>query len=54
MKGIPTQFIIGRDGRIAAVVVGYSDGDARLEAGLARAGIKVDSAAAAKGEELLK
>jgi thiol-disulfide isomerase/thioredoxin len=54
VKGIPTQFIIGRDGRIAAVVVGYSDGDTRLEAGLARAGIKVDSAAAAKGEELLK
>jgi thiol-disulfide isomerase/thioredoxin len=54
VSGIPTQFIIGRDGRIAAVVVGYGDGDTRLEAGLARAGIKVDPAAAAKGEEVLK
>jgi len=54
VKGIPTQFIIGRDGKIAAVLVGYGDGDTRLEACLARVGIKVDAAAAAKGEEALQ
>jgi thiol-disulfide isomerase/thioredoxin len=54
VTGIPTQFIIGRDGKIAAAVVGFRDGDAKLEAGLARAGIKVDPAIAAKGEEQFK
>ena len=54
VSGIPTQFVIGRDGKIAAALVGYSDGDARLEAGLARAGIKVDPAVAAKGEAQIK
>jgi thiol-disulfide isomerase/thioredoxin len=43
VNGIPTQFIIGRDGRIVDVVVGYLNGDARLETALARAGIKIDS-----------
>jgi peroxiredoxin len=50
VTGIPTQFIIGRDGTIAAVVVGYSEGDTRLEAAVARAGVKVDAALVAKGE----
>lgn len=54
VRGIPTQFIIGRDGKIVKTLVGYSTGDTRLEAALARAGIKVDAAAAAKGEEALK
>ncbi len=54
VAGSPTQFIMGRDGKIAAVVVGYSDGDARLEASLARVGVKVDPATVAKGEEQLK
>jgi len=40
VAGIPTQFIIGRDGKIAGVLVGYSDGDVRLEACLATAGVK--------------
>jgi len=36
VKGIPTQFVIGRDGKIAAVIVGYSDGDHRLEDALTK------------------
>ncbi len=51
VSGIPTQFIIGRDGKVAAALVGYYADDARLEAGLARAGIKVEAAIVAKGEE---
>ncbi|MFM7749339.1 MAG: TlpA family protein disulfide reductase, partial [Opitutaceae bacterium] len=43
VRGIPTQFIIGRDGVIAAVVVGNSPGDARAEASLAKLGVKVDA-----------
>ena len=46
VSGIPTQFIIGKDGRIAGGMVGYSAGDKRLEATLERVGAKVDSAAA--------
>lgn len=54
VRGIPTQFIIGRDGVIAAVVVGNSPGDARAEAALAKLGVKVDAATVAKGETQLK
>ena len=54
VRGIPTQFIIGRDGVIAAVVVGNSPGDARAEAALAKLGVKVDAATVAKGEAQLK
>jgi len=54
VSGIPTQFIIGRDGRIAASLVGYSDGDARLEASLAKVGVQVDPLIAAKGEGQIK
>lgn len=54
VQGIPTQFVIGRDGVIAAVVVGNSPGDARTEAGLAKVGVKVDAATVAKGETQLK
>jgi thiol-disulfide isomerase/thioredoxin len=43
VNGIPTQYIIGRDGRVVDVVVGYLPGDARLETALAKAGIKIDS-----------
>jgi thiol-disulfide isomerase/thioredoxin len=50
VSGIPTQFIVGRDGKIVAVLVGYEADDVRLEAALARAGIKVDPSVAAKGE----
>ncbi len=52
VAGIPTQFVIGRDGRIAGVVVGYDgEGDARMEAALATAGVKVDAVVVAKGRE---
>jgi thiol-disulfide isomerase/thioredoxin len=54
VSGIPTQYIIGRDGKVVAALVGYQAGDARLEAALAQAGIKVDPATAAKGEAQLR
>jgi len=54
VSGIPAQFVIGRDGKVVAVLGGYSKDDRRLEAGLARAGIKVDPAVTAKGEEQFK
>ena len=45
VTGIPTQFIIGRDGRIVAVVVGNGGkDDTRTEAALAAAGVKVEAA----------
>jgi thiol-disulfide isomerase/thioredoxin len=50
VEGIPTQFVIGRDGKIAGVIVGNEgDGDARTEFALAVAGVKVDDAIVAKG-----
>jgi thiol-disulfide isomerase/thioredoxin len=52
VTGIPTQFIIGRDGKITGVVVGNGGkDDARTEAALAAAGVKVDEAILAKGKE---
>ncbi|HLP25362.1 MAG TPA: redoxin domain-containing protein, partial [Acidobacteriota bacterium] len=52
--GIPTQFVIGRDGKIAATIVGNGgDGDARTEAALASVGVKVDEEIATKGKEQL-
>ena len=38
--GIPTQFVIGRDGKVAEVIVGYEKGDHRLEDALAKLGVK--------------
>jgi hypothetical protein len=38
VKGIPTQFVIGRDGKIAAVIVGYGEGDHQLEDALVKLG----------------
>jgi len=40
VRGIPTQFVIGKDGKIAATFVGYKDGDDRLEKALASLGVK--------------
>ncbi len=54
VEAIPTQFVIGRDGVIAAMVLGNSPGDARTEAALAKVGVKVDAATVAKGEQQLK
>jgi len=51
VRGIPTQFIIGRDGKISTVLVGYSDGDARLEASLAQLGLKACPAVQAKPDK---
>lgn len=48
--GIPAQFIIGRDGRMVDMIVGYRPGERILEAALSRAGVKVDTALVAKGE----
>ena len=52
--GIPQQFIIDRDGNIAALVTGYLKGESILDAALAKAGLKVDPALIAKGAEDLK
>ena len=54
VEGIPTQFVIGRDGRILGANVGNEPNDVRTEALLARAGVKVDAAIVAKGEDQLK
>ncbi len=53
VAGLPTKFVIGRDGKITATIVGFEDGDQRLAAALARAGVAVDAAFAKKGEEQL-
>ena len=44
VPAIPAQFIIDRAGKIVATTDGYVPGDTRLEAALAKAGIKVESA----------
>jgi flagellar biosynthesis protein len=52
--GIPTQFVIGRDGRIVSVIVGNGGAeDARTETALADAGVKVEAAVVAKGRGLI-
>jgi thiol-disulfide isomerase/thioredoxin len=43
VPAIPAQFIIDRAGQIVATTDGYVPGDTRLEAALAKAGIKVDN-----------
>ena len=54
VTGIPTQFVIGRDGKIAAALVGNSGKeDARAEAALASVGVKVDPAIVARGRQQL-
>jgi peroxiredoxin len=54
VSGLPTKFVIDREGVIRASLVGWDDGDLQLEAGLARAGIAIDAAVAKKGEEQMK
>jgi peroxiredoxin len=54
VTGIPTQFVIGRDGKIVASIVGNGgDTDTRTEGALALAGVKVDEATAAAGKAAL-
>jgi peroxiredoxin len=40
VNGIPTQFVIGRDGKIVEIFSGYGEGDDRLETALAKLGVK--------------
>jgi thiol-disulfide isomerase/thioredoxin len=55
VRGIPSQFIIDREGKITALVVGFGGADdKRTEAALARAGIQVDAAIVAAGEAKLE
>ena len=54
VTGIPTQFVIGRDGRVVASIVGNDgESDPRTEGALALAGVKVDAATAAAGKTAL-
>jgi len=49
VTGIPTQFVVGRDGKITGVIVGNGGAsDPRTEAALAAAGVKVDPAIVAQ------
>jgi peroxiredoxin len=54
VTGIPTQFIIGRDGLIKAVAVGNEPGDMRLEASLAKCGVTVEPATLARAQQFEK
>ena len=55
VTGIPTQFVIGRDGKIVGVIVGNGGAtDPRTEAALAVAGIKVDATIVAAAAEKAK
>lgn len=51
VAGIPTQFIIGRDGVIVEVTVGYLPGEVLVDAALAKAGIEVSEETLAKAVE---
>jgi peroxiredoxin len=54
VSGIPTQFVIGRDGKVVASIVGNGgESDTRTEGALALAGVKVDADTAAKGKAAL-
>lgn len=45
VRGIPAQFVIGRDGKVAELLTGYGEGDTRLEMALAKLGVKIEAAA---------
>ena len=51
VQGIPTKFVVGKDGVITGAIVGHSDGDVRFEAALARAGVAIDAETTKRGEE---
>lgn len=42
VSGIPTTYIIDAQGRVAEAIVGYSDGDKRIEEALKKLGIELD------------
>jgi peroxiredoxin len=49
VSGIPTQFVIDKDGKIAASTVGYGgEDDHKLEAALVKLGVDIPAPAAAK------
>jgi hypothetical protein len=50
VSGIPTQFVLDRDGKVVDIVVGYLKGENILDAALAKAGVKVAPELVAKGE----
>ncbi|MCF7688014.1 MAG: redoxin domain-containing protein [Cephaloticoccus sp.] len=55
VSSIPTQFVLDRDHRIVATVVGNNgEADARLDAALAKAGVTVDANRVAAGERQLQ
>ena len=41
VTGIPTTFVIGKDGKVVDALVGYQPGDHRLEAALKKAGVDI-------------
>jgi thiol-disulfide isomerase/thioredoxin len=45
VSGIPTTYIIGPDGKIADSIVGYQDGDTRVEAALKKLGVEISAEA---------
>lgn len=51
VSGIPQQFVIGRDGKIASMVDGYLAGEVLLDAALAVAGVDVDPAVIAQAAQ---
>ena len=48
VSGIPTTYIIDKEGKIVDAIVGYSPGDTQLEAALKKINIDVPTVAAAK------
>lgn len=44
VSGIPTTYIIDREGKVAAAIVGYDDGDKRVEEALTKLGITAAAA----------
>jgi thiol-disulfide isomerase/thioredoxin len=50
VTGIPTTYVIGKDGKVVEAIVGYSDGDTRIEAALKKAGITVPDGAQASAQ----
>lgn len=43
VTGLPTRIVVGRDGRVAEVIVGYGEGDPRLRQALEQLGVKFAS-----------
>ncbi len=48
VSGIPTTYIIGKDGKVVASVVGYDTGDKRVEDALKKAGVVLPEEKAAE------